>query len=539
MATELDSGGGGQAGAPTLTQQEWDYMQAAGGVDPADYGYVLAPPDANTYSVPNPDGLGYVEGGIPADPYANITEADLNASAAGPHGPNQIMPNGQPAPDNFKVQQGADGMFYYVDPLGTPHGLVPGQTARSSSTSTRPNVPTSYGPAGPSWYEQQKIALDKRAQDLAEAQHASANALAQKQHEAQQRASEAQAIEKFNSDYRTYQEKSPYGAQYGPTYFSPAGSVFAQRAPESSVLKDAFKNSGLEDPWASTGAVPAGYTGVSYMNPQHPGYVDWGHPTVQQAQPQQPAQAGSAPEPNAAMPNIDQIQQWHDIAHQLPQPQQTQPVQLGPTGPATQLPSFKDGGTVPGATGAPQLVVAHGGEEVIPNQSPDGMGGGDWQSMFNTWHDAIHQSPGTPQPFASGSQAGTGTGNIQNAYGQSVNSQTIHGSGEDVLNGGMGFNPDTQQYLNNHVQYGPELTGLSGYGGLITPNGTPVVMSEWQRKQFDPTSIANYGDYAHTIAGWNANDLAFQSDKITGNVGDATLPKNWAPIGIQPSPSGG
>ena len=36
------------------------------------------------------------------------------------------------------------------------------------------------------------------------------------------------------------------------------------------------------------------------------------------------------------------------------------------------LPAFAEGGTVPGPEGSPQVILAHGGEEVIP---ADGKGG--------------------------------------------------------------------------------------------------------------------------------------------------------------------
>ena len=69
----------------------------------------------------------------------------------------------------------------------------------------------------------------------------------------------------------------------------------------------------------------------------------------------------------------------------------------------------------------------------------------------------------------------------------------------------------------NHVPYGPELTGLSGYGGLITPNGTPVAMSAWQKMGLDPTSIARYNSYASDIAGMNPADLAQIGQSETAN----------------------
>lgn len=81
----------------------------------------------------------------------------------------------------------------------------------------------------------------------------------------------------------------------------------------------------------------------------------------------------------------------------------------------------------------------------------------------------------------------------------------------------------------NHVPYGPELTGMSGYGGLITPNGTPVVASEWQRQHLDPTSLGNYEDYAGSIAGYNPADLKQLSDTMTGVLNENS-PTIKAPI---------
>lgn len=403
-------------------------------------------------------------------------------------------------------------------------------------------IPYGGGGGGITQYEQQQIALDKRRLADAEAQQKAAQQLA-----------ESQAVEGFNKDYRDFQAKSYYGSQYGPTYFSPAGSVFAQRAPESATLKQAFKDAGQADPWQQQGNVPAGYTGVTYSNAQHPGLVDWGQPSVQQNMPQSPTQTSPQQQPTQ-----DQFQQWHDLAHQLPQPsgppqpistQPTQATSAQPSNPAMLpgVPVFDQGGTVPGPSGSPQLIQAMGGEQVVPPQSPDNMGGGDWQSAFNAWHDSVHQGDqsgprgmpsqlGSAQPMGVDSSSPIGT---QNAYGQTVNSGMMHGLGEDINAAPMGFSPESKKYINNHVQYGPELTGLSGYGSLITPNGTPVVMSEWQKQQFDPTSIANYGDYAHAIAGWNPADLAQYGTRMTGNVGDLSRPTNFAPIGIQPSPGGG
>lgn len=92
----------------------------------------------------------------------------------------------------------------------------------------------------------------------------------------------------------------------------------------------------------------------------------------------------------------------------------------------------------------------------------------------------------------------------------------------------------------NHVPYGPELTGLSGFGGLITPNGTPVAMSAWQKLALDPTSIARYNSYVSDVAGMNPADLAQIGQAETANkMADLKAPIKFA--GIEPiaAPAGG
>lgn len=93
----------------------------------------------------------------------------------------------------------------------------------------------------------------------------------------------------------------------------------------------------------------------------------------------------------------------------------------------------------------------------------------------------------------------------------------------------------------NHVPYGPELTGLDQLGGLITPNGTPVPLSMWQLAHLDPTSLANYQNYIDAIAGWNSADLQAIGKFITGPADgiNFTAPRKWNPIDITPAPSGG
>lgn len=92
-----------------------------------------------------------------------------------------------------------------------------------------------------------------------------------------------------------------------------------------------------------------------------------------------------------------------------------------------------------------------------------------------------------------------------------------------------------------HVPYGPELTGLSGYGGLITPNGTPVAMSVWQKNNLDPTSVARYNSYVSDIAGMNPADLAQIGQTETGNkMADLKAPLKFTGYNSQvAAPAGG
>lgn len=76
----------------------------------------------------------------------------------------------------------------------------------------------------------------------------------------------------------------------------------------------------------------------------------------------------------------------------------------------------------------------------------------------------------------------------------------------------------------NHVPYGPELTGLGGFGALITQGGTPVAASMWQRNHLDPTSIAHYNSYLGDIAGFNPQDFLHYSQQETGSGAINNLP---------------
>ena len=122
-----------------------------------------------------------------------------------------------------------------------------------------------------------------------------------------------------------------------------------------------------------------------------------------------------------------------------------------------------------------------------------------------------------------------------NAYGQTAGSNVMSSPGYNDIQAGQG--------VLNHMPYSPVLTGLSGYGATMTPNGTPVVMSNWQRSHLSPNSISGpggYDDYAQQVAGWSPADLQALGNSVTGGFGtDLAAPKNYAPITIPIAPAGG
>lgn len=195
-----------------------------------------------------------------------------------------------------------------------------------------------------------------------------------------------------------------------------------------------------------------------------------------------------------------------------------------------------------GDDSSPLMGGASGGDDSMPGSFATG-----WPPLPGTYDSSIYRPgsvPGTWMDVATGrpvsaAQASPGTpapapvpnpiGNPKYAVGAAGMGG---GSGAGITGIGSigGFTPPpisasaaAQQSgviagptAINHVPYGPELTGMSGFGGLITPNGTPVAASEWQRQHLDPTSLGNYEDYAGSIAGWNPADLKQQSDQMTG-----------------------
>ena len=122
-----------------------------------------------------------------------------------------------------------------------------------------------------------------------------------------------------------------------------------------------------------------------------------------------------------------------------------------------------------------------------------------------------------------------------NAYGQTNTPGRVTAPTNNDIIAGPG--------VLNHQPYSPVLTGLSGYGATMTPNGTPVVMSNWQRAHLDPSSITGpggYDDYAMQVAGWSPADLQAAGNSMTGGFGtDLAAPRNYAPITTNVAPAGG
>lgn len=537
---------GGNSTAPTLTQAEWDYMQAVGGVDPAVYGYVIAPTPA---------------------PY-QPTQADLTNYANSPKGPNGVLPStGQPAPSRTYTQV-VNGHLLTID--ADSGIIISDQPVASAAAAQRPaSAPYGIGMAGPTWYEQQQIALDN--QRLADARAAQA---AQEKYQAEQaEISRSNLIEGANKDYRSAQLQSTYGTINGMAFAGPKGSPIAQQLPESEVMKDAYAKNNQIDPWSQP-ALYGGYTGSGYMNAQQPGLQD------ERTQVKAPIAGTGAPI------------------------------------------SMAGGGNVPGTTGQPQLIVAHGGENITPApgtpmptllgspggkpfsnpldpndpmskgpagpQEPDPTQGTDIKSLianliksvqavlatpeFSSLQAPIPGSPdisaGSPdappsmarggmvpslalpftfqsamptQPTIPGYAAG---GTVppsppeRNYYGQSVPGNIVHApsyndvvAGPGTLNPIMGA-PGTNQGV---------LSGLSGFGATVTPNGTPVTMSAYQRQNLMPSSISGpggYNDYVKQVANWDPADLVNQTNKMMDS-GNLTAAKHYAPINIQPAPAGG
>lgn len=517
------------------------------------------------------------------------------------------------APTIVGQKQDQNGTWWNIDQYGQP-------VSRYAVPAAKPMA--LGGTGGPTWYEKQQIALDK--QRLADAEAAQAAQLAYQAE--QQKIAQSNAVESANQAFRDAQLKSTYGTINGMAYGSPKGSPFVEQLPEPMLLKEAYAASGQTDPWSQQ-AHFGGYTGSAYMNAQQAGLADQGDPNAQV-----PTNGTGSPIPIA--PTAPSANPWPMVG-----PPRTGPTPSGPV-------SMAQGGQVPGSLGQPQLVMAHGGEEIKPApgtplptllgspggapfsnpldpsdpNNPSPQGGESINDALQhliqaaqelVMHPGFKAPIAPPEPSTPGMASGGvvpsyarggvvsysnaafpsslpstalpldnytpvgqgrtdsyrpvgppvsqspvppitspvwgGTASVppawggpvappsQNAYGQSINPNMVHQPTYNDVNAGPG--------VLNHMPYSPVLTGLSGYGATMTPDGTPVVMSNWQRSHLMPSSISGpggYSDYAMQVAGWNPADLQALGTSVTGNFGtDLSAPKNYAPIAINPAPSGG
>lgn len=520
---------------------------------------------------------------------ASATKARITGPVNGPPVPTADQANA--ADNNVAGQvQNADGSISNVNKYGRTISLAKAAPSGSSG------LPLGYGAAtGPTWYERQQIANDQ--QRMADARAAQA---AQEKYQAEQAAiARSNLIEGASKDFRTAQLASTYGTINGMSYFGPKGSPVAERAPESETLKDAYAKNGTPDPWANP-ALYGGYTGSTFMNPQQTGQSD-------------------------AMAQVH--------------------APIAGAGAVIPPPSMAAGGNVPGTTGQPQLIVAHGGEQITPAPGtpmpqllgspggapfsnpldpndpmssgaapdsgapipgmPDGgpqdagsasQGQPDIKTLIANLIQAVQAVtslpqfadlqapiPGSPDISAGGSPdqgappsmamggvvpslaiprgflspssgppsiPGYAMGGVvpsyavggvvgQNAYGQGVSDNVVHAptyndvvAGPGTLNPIMGA-PGTNQAV---------LRGMTGFGATVTPNGTPVTMSAYQRQNLMPSTIASpggYNDYAKQVANWDPADLVANTNRMmdSGNLGGTK--QRYAPISIQPAPAGG
>ena len=448
--------------------------------------------------------------------------------------PNRSVAANPPAPPSpYAV---INGSIFQYDPRTGKYD-IPYQATQTSGNTGQPTVNLGGGGSGSgamTAYESAQVALDK--QRLADAE-------AQRQADEQYR--QSQALETANKDFQDYQTKHPYGSVNGMAYAPPAGAATFYKLQEPPDVQAALANksintTGQVDPW-SQGPTYSGFSGTNFSNPQQPGNVQ------NQAIPQ-----GATP---------------------TPAPGQTPPTPIPK--------SMAAGGKVPGPPGQPQLELLHGGEQVVPggnfddsnpqnppspvaNQGPDQM-----NPLIKALLAAVNgiiTSPDFQNAVYSGSgKPGEDMGQDMDqmtppgmATGGTVAQDTLgvlHGGEDVVQTPSMPPTPVAAQsspnpwnsadvvsgpIAPNHIPYGPELTGASGFGGLITPNGTPVPMSMWQRQQLDPTAIANYNDYLSSVAGVNPQDFQQIGTLETGNkMSDLKAPTRFnipIPIG---APSGG
>lgn len=217
------------------------------------------------------------------------------------------------------------------------------------------------------------------------------------------------------------------------------------------------------------------------------------------------------------------------VADDVYVPQQPTPTPTTTTGSPGSTPAVGPGTAAPYPVGSQVGSPPQQQPPTSPFIPPPVMPIGPTLDQQQQWNPAMGAQPVTPwmgRPSPDGMYL--------NPWGQWSGPTNVHGLGQDVVAG---------PGVLNHVPYSPALTGLSQYGGLMTPNGTPVTMSNWQRANLNPSSISGpggYEDYAMQVAGWNPTDLANQGRNMTGSFGtDLSAPKNYAPIAINPAPAGG
>lgn len=552
----------------------------------------------------------------------------------------------------------------YINPDGTFHVL--GQYTPGKAKGRGVNLGgllTGGGNSGPTWYEQQQIALDK--QRIAQA--AKAQAFQEAQALEAKRLAESNAVEAANQAFRDAQLKSTYGTINGMAYAGAKGSPFAEKLPEPLLLKQYYADNKQTDPW-TRGPQVGGYTGSGYMNAEQPGIFNitdanmqipkTGPGSIIQVPPDPnitpKTAAGAAAVPSAARggtvgtPDRPQIvtspNGYSVIAQRDAGPVVKTPYDYSVSG--KQIPGYAAGGQIPGTTGQPQLIMAHGGEHIIPapgtpmpallgspggapfsnptdpndpmsqgegapiasqddSGSDDPNSGGDIQAFIMNLIQAAQalvtnpgfaklgipmgppsgdstgsapipgmamggvvpsyaaggvvtdrgganqSAPGTPgdrdvnqSPAVTPDDRGAANQSSNdalfmpqgpNAYGQTTGDDMVHSpTYNDILPG---------QGVLNHMPYSPVLTGLSGYGATMTRNGTPVVMSNWQRSHLMPSSVSGpggYEDYAMQVAGWNPTDLQALGNRASdfGSQG-LVAPRNYAPFVVNPAPSGG
>lgn len=275
------------------------------------------------------------------------------AAAAAPTKP-AATPKPAAAPD-YGGAYGPDGRWYPKDKNGQLVGYnPPGYTP-----------PPPGGPSGPTPYQQ--MTKYEEAQIALQREQLAAQ---QKQQLAAEKLGASTLIENSNNQYRQDRLKDFYGTLGGRAFDSPKGAPVFQKAPESQTMKDAYALTGEQDPWTAGAAPYAGYTGSSQMNAQHPNLSGpYDNPPVPTS-----GTGSQIPIPPRSMAMGGMIPQISANGPVPSPPNATSTIQGPPL-------SYGGGGEIPGSTGQPQLIMAHGGEEITP-------------------------APGTPMPTLLGSPGG-------------------------------------------------------------------------------------------------------------------------------------